>query len=128
MPKDLTVAAPKDRRAAVAEIGEALGGAGVNIEGLFGFAELGEVHVLVEDVVTARQALEHAGLTVVHERDVILRSLKRRDQPGTWGRLARRLTDAGVTIEFHYLASDTRIVIGVDDYDKAIAAIQIYGG
>ena len=128
MAMDLTVAVPADRPAAVAEIGEALGAAGVNIEGLFGSMTLGQVHVLVEDAAAARRAIEAAGHAVVEERNVILRSLKRRDQPGTWGRFARRLTDAGVAIEFHYLGTDTRIVIGVDDYDKAIAAIQVYGG
>jgi hypothetical protein len=128
MAKDLTVAVPEGRTAAIAEVGEALGAAGVNIEGLFGSARLGEVHVLVEDVPTARRALEGAGLEVRDERDVILRSLKARDQPGTWGRFARRLIDQGVTIEFHYMASNTRIVVGVDDFDRAIAAIQVYGG
>jgi hypothetical protein len=72
--------------------------------------------------------MEDAGLAVVDERAVILRGLKQRDLPGTWGRLARRLVERGVAIEFCYLATNTRIVIGVDDYDKAIAAIQIYGG
>jgi hypothetical protein len=42
--------------------------------------------------------------------------------------LARRLADAGVTIEFHYMASGTRIVVGVDDHERAIAAVQILGG
>lgn len=128
MATDLTVAVPEDRRSAIAEIGEALGRAGVNIEGLFGSARLGEVHVPVEDAAAARRAIEDADSPVIDERQVILRSLKQRNQPGTWGRLARRLTEAGVAIEFDYLATDTRIVIGVDNYDKAIAAIQIYGG
>jgi hypothetical protein len=76
----------------------------------------------------ARQALEEAGIEVGEERQVILRSMKVVGQPRSWGRFARRLTDAGVAIEFHYLATNTRIVVGVDDYQRAIAAIQVLGG
>jgi hypothetical protein len=128
VPRDFAIAVPEDRPTAVAEVGEALGAAGINIEGLSSASAGGVMHVLVADFAAARHAFEDAGLTVLDERDVILRSLKQRDRPGTWGRLARRLVERGVAIEFCYLATDTRIVIGVDDYDKAIAAIQIYGG
>jgi hypothetical protein len=128
MPKDLAVTVPGDDPAAFAAIGEALGGAGVNIEGTFGAVGLGEVHVLVGDPEAARRALEAAGLQVAPERDVVLRSMKAVNYPGSWGRLARRLLDAGVRIEFHYMATDTRIVIGVDDYDRAIVAMQVLGG
>jgi hypothetical protein len=50
------------------------------------------------------------------------------DQPGSWGRFARRLTDAEVAIEYHYLATNTRIVLAVDDYERAVSAIQVLGG
>src|SRR5215211_2044237 len=100
MAKDLTIAVPRDRSTVMAEVGEALGGAGVNIEGLSGTLRAGELHVLVEDVAAARRAIDDAGLAVSTERHVLLRSLKQRNQAGTWGRFARRLVERGITIEF----------------------------
>lgn len=128
MPKDITVIGWQDPADATARVGEALGGAGINIEGTFGSARLGEIHVLVEDPARARRALEQAGLQVGEERDVILRSMKVANRPGAWGRLVRRLADAQINIEFHYMATDTRVVVGVDDYDRAIVAMQALGG
>jgi hypothetical protein len=128
MAKDLAITGWDDQPGVNARIGEALGNANVNIEGTFGSGRLGEIHVLVEDPARARRVLEDAGFEVAAERDVLLRSMRVANRPGTWGRLARRLADAGVNIEFHYMATDTRIVVGVDDYDKAIAAMQVLGG
>lgn len=42
---------------------------------------------------------------------------------GAWGGLARRLADAGVNIDFHYLATDTRIVLADDDLEMGRAAV-----
>ena len=52
MPTDLTIEIPEDRPSGVAEVGEALGAAGVNIQGRFRAARHGEVHVLVEEAGT----------------------------------------------------------------------------
>jgi hypothetical protein len=128
MAKDLAVTGWDDGPAVNARIGEALGRADVNIEGTFGSARLGEVHLLVEDPARARRALEDAGFEVAEERDVILRSMKVANRPGSWGSIARRLADKNVNIEFHYMATDTRIVVAVDDYDRAITAMQVMGG
>ncbi len=128
MAKDLTISEWDDRPGIAASIGETLGNAGVNIEGTFGSAKLGEIHVLVEDVAAARHALHEAGFHVTEERDVLIRNMKVVDYPGAWGQLARRLGNEGVNIEFHYLASNTRIVVAVDDLDRAIMALQVLGG
>jgi hypothetical protein len=127
MAKDLAITGWRDARDVNARIGEALGAANVNIEGTFGSTRLGEVHVLVEDPAPARRALEEAGFEVA-ERNVVLRSMKVANRPGSWGLLSRRLAEAHVGVDFHYMATDTRIVVGVDDYDKAIAALQVMGG
>src|ERR671938_352497 len=97
MARDLSIKISPDRPELDAEIGEILGSAGVNIEGMFGSRKLGEIHVLVEDVAGAREALARAGLEVV-EREVLTRSMKVVDYPGTWGRLARRLISEGVNV------------------------------
>ena len=128
MPADLCIVGWADRPDGEAEIGEVLGRADVNIDGHFSARRLGEAHVLVGDPSAARRALEASGLEVADERPVILRSLKARDSPGTWGQLARRLAGAGVRIDFAYLASGTRIVVVVDDHGRAIRALQSMGG
>jgi hypothetical protein len=121
MAKDLAVSGWEDRPGVNAAIGEALGGAGINIDGTFGSGRLGEIHVLVEDEAGAAQALGDAGFTVGEPRDVLVLDIE--DRPGAWGALARRLADAGVNIDFHYLTTTARVAIGVDDLDKARAAV-----
>ena len=114
----------EDRPGALAHLGEATGAAGINLDGGCGFlCEEGAkavFHFLVEDPAAARQAFEAAGGDV-GEREVLVVDVD--DRPGELGRIARRITDAGVNIDLFYLAADTRFVIGVDDLDAARAAL-----
>jgi len=119
---DLTVIL-EDRPGTLADMGEALGKAGINIEGLCGFPSEGKgvIHILVEDGPTARRALDEAGLQVHSERQVLILDVE--DRPGEFGRICRRIANAGVNIDLVYLATNTRLVVGADDLDKARAAI-----
>jgi len=119
MAKDLTITGFADRPGAYAAIGEALGKAGINIEGMCGFG--GVLHVLVEDGAEARRAIEEAGLRVSETRDVLVVDIE--DRPGAWGELGHRLADAGVNLAFVYLATGTRVVLGADDVEQARAAV-----
>jgi hypothetical protein len=65
--------------------------------------------------------LENAGLQVGDARDVLVLEIE--DRPGAWGEVARRLANSGINIDFHYLATNTRVVIAVDDMEKARAAV-----
>ncbi len=122
MAKDLTVTGwGEDRPGINATLGEALGKAGVNIDGMFSCGKLGEIHILVEDTAAARRAVEEAGFEVSDERDVLV--LEVEDKAGAWGEVARRIADAGVNIDIHYLATSSRIVIAPDDIEKARAAV-----
>lgn len=123
MPKDLTITGFEDRPGVSAGIGEALGNAGVNIVGLFGSGRFGEIHVLVEDadVDSARRAIEGAGLSVGEAREAIV--VPTEDEPGSLGRLARKVADAGVNLEYLYVASDNRLVFVADDVEKARTAV-----
>ncbi|MFB0536425.1 MAG: ACT domain-containing protein [Anaerolineae bacterium] len=122
MTKDLTVIL-KDRPGTLADVGEALGKAGINIEGGCGFPCEGEgvLHILVEDAAAARRALEEIGLEVRGERQVLV--LKVEDGPGALGEVSRRIANAGANIDLVYLATNSRLVIGADDLDKARAAV-----
>jgi hypothetical protein len=123
MPTDLTVML-EDRPGSLADLGEALGGAGVNIDGLCGFPSggVGVIHVLVADGKAARRALESAGIMVSDERDVLVHEAE--DKPGMLGQVARKLADAGVNLDLIYKSTQTRLVIGADDLEGARVALR----
>jgi hypothetical protein len=122
MARDLTVIL-EDRPGTLADVGEALGKAGINIDGMCGFPceGRGVLHVLVEDAAGARRALEDAGMEVSGEREVLVFEIN--DRPGAFGEVARKIADAGVNVDLGYLATRTRLVIGADDLEKAQAAL-----
>ena len=122
MPTDLTIELD-DRPGELARLGEAVGGAGVNLEGLCAVVAGGraELHLTVEDAPAARGALEAVGLRVAGQQEVLVVACA--DEPGAVGRVARRMADAGVNITLVYLATETRLVLGVDDLEKARAAL-----
>lgn len=122
MSKDLTVIL-EDRPGTLADMGEALGKAGINIDGFCGFPSEGKgvIHILVEDVAAARRELQRAGLEVRGERQVLVLQIE--DRPGVLGDVTRRIAKAGVNIDLIYLATNTRLVIGADDLDRARAAV-----
>ena len=123
MTKDLTVIL-EDRLGELARVGEALGKAGMNIEGICGVTAEGRgiVHILVQDALKARRALEANHLQVSGELDVLVLEIE--DRPSVLGNIARRLASAGVNIHLAYLATSTRLVIGADDLEKARSALQ----
>lgn len=118
MHKDF-VLIPDDRPGVLARLGEAAGNAGINIEGISAFTGQGKgvIHVLVPDAEHALRALADAGLDVRAARDVMVVDVE--DTPGALGAICRRLADAGVNIEQAYLATNTRLVLAVDDLPKA---------
>ena len=122
MAKDLTVIL-ENRPGTLADMGEALGGAGINLDAMCGFPCEGRgiFHILVEDAGGARGALEAAGLTVESERDVFLFDAE--DRPGMLGETMRKLADAGVNVDLLYKATQTVLVIGADDLEKVGATL-----
>ncbi|MGH7586560.1 MAG: amino acid-binding ACT domain-containing protein [Gemmatimonadales bacterium] len=113
--KDLAIAL-ENRPGSLARMGEALGRAGVSIEGGGAWVVGGEgvAHFLFEDGAAARRALEATGIRVLAEREVVVQRLKQA-VPGQLGMLARRMADAGVNIEVLYSDHDHRLVLVVDD-------------
>ena len=79
MTTNLTVAL-NNRPGTLAEASDALGRAGVNIEGACGFVCDGQgvYHVLVEDSEQARKALIDAGFEIRGERQVVVASAENR--------------------------------------------------
>ena len=122
--KDLAIELD-DRPGALAEMGEALGQAGVSIEGggAWVVGGRGVAHFLFADGTAARRALEAAGLRVLAERDVVVQRL-RQDVPGQLGQLTRRMADAGVNIEVLYSDHDHQLILVVDDVLRARLASE----
>ena len=113
-----------DQPGELARVGEVLGRAGVNIEGLCAVTSGGgqaEVHVLVEDLEAALPALSRAGLAISAEQEVLVVALQ--DRPGALGAVSRRLGDAGVNISLAYLATHTRLVLAADSLAAARTAV-----
>ena len=124
MAKDLTVIV-EDRPGTLADLGEATGRAGVNIEGLCAMTGDGKgfIHILVEDAAAARKALEEAGFGIADEREAVVVDLK--DRPGAMGEVARDLAEAGVSVDVAYtIFAGVRLVIVTDDFEKARAALS----
>jgi hypothetical protein len=119
---DLTIELD-EKVGSVAAAAEALGKAGVNIEGICGFVVAGKGvgHVLVEDAGKARSALQTGGARVIGEQDALVLDIE--DKPGALGKLTRKIADAGVSLTAVYLATKTRVVIGAKDIEKARAAV-----
>ena len=88
--------------------------AGINING---YAEIeGTLHLLTADAPAARSALEAAGLKVAREADAAVADVT--DRPGVAARIFRQIADANVNVDFSYVATNNRIVIGASDVAK----------
>lgn len=113
--KDLSILL-ENRPGALAEMGEALGRAGVSIEGggVWVVGGKGAAHFLFADGAAARNALEAVGIKILAEREVVVQRLKQ-GVPGQLGQLMRRMADAGVNIEVLYSDHDHQLILVVDD-------------
>ena len=122
MAKDLTVIL-EDRPGTIADLGEALGKAGFNIDAVCGMPceGRGVIHVIVEDAAEARRVLEGGGFQVTDEREVLILEVENR--PGSLGEIARKIANAGVNIDLLYIASNNRLVVGVDNLEGARAVV-----
>ncbi len=109
-----------DRPGTAARVGETMGRAGVNIDGLSLFTSGGVAifHVLVspDEVEQAREAMRTAGIDLHGERSVWVAQLA--DRPGEMGRLLGALAGADVNCDLLYLDAHGRLVIGAEDMEE----------
>ena len=119
MATDLTVGLV-NRPGTLLRASDALGRAGINIEGACGYLAEGQgvYHVMVEDAERARRALIDAGLEIQAERPVVVTNVN--NQPGSAAAVLRRVADARANIDLLYVTMDGRLVLGGDD----VAAIR----
>ena len=107
----------------LADLGETMGEAGINLEGGCGvvFEGKGYIHLLVDDPQKARAALDAAGFLASIPEEVLIVPVKNR--PGGMGATARKLADAGVNIHLMYVAAGGKLALGVDDLEAAREAV-----
>jgi len=119
---DLTIGL-LDAPGTLARASDALGRAGVNIEGACGYVVDGHgiYHVLVQDAERARRALMDSGFEIQAERTVVVMPIENR--PGQAARLLRRVAEAHVNLDILYTTLDGQIVLGGADVDAIRRAV-----
>jgi hypothetical protein len=119
-PQDLEVHLP-DRAGALADLAQALGLAGVSLEGGGVFTDGGRAvaHYLVDDGPAALAAATAAGLGPAVVREVTMTRLDQ-ETPGQLGTLARLLGDAGVNVQVQYSDHAGNLVLLVSDEDARV--------
>ena len=108
---ELTVALQSNVPGALASALEAIARAGINIDGLT--EQEGTMHLLTRDAPATQRALRAAGVRVRAERTVVL--IEVADRPGVAAGVFRRIADAGLNVDFSYLAMRDRLVVGGAD-------------
>jgi hypothetical protein len=122
MTTDLTIGLV-DRPGTLARASDALGRAGVNIDGACGYASDGQgvYHVLVRDAERARRALMDSGFEIQAERQVVVLPIENR--PGEAASLLRRVAEADVNLDILYTTLDGQIVLGGNDVNAIRRAL-----
>jgi hypothetical protein len=123
MLEEIVITVDDDQPGLLAEMGELLGSAGVNIHTLAASNINGQgiVHLVVDDGDDAAEALTSNGFKVDGTREVIAVTLD--DRPGELGRYCRKLSEAGVSVKAVYVArrdaGETELIFSVDDLEAA---------
>ena len=125
MPYDLTIVL-NDIPGALAQVGETMGEAGINIEGYCSFSSAGKsyLHILVNEMEGVREALGEINLEIDHQREVFTVDVD--DRPGELGKVARFIANSGVNIDMVYMGTNTRLVLCAFDSEAARAAVDRY--
>jgi hypothetical protein len=115
-----------NRPGELAKASEALAAKGVNIAtvGALGSGDQGFVGLLTSEDVAARAALDEAGVTY---RTCPCVTVTVPNRPGELAKVTRRLSDAGINLEFvapTALTDPATIAMGVSDADAARAALS----
>ena len=116
--QDMTFIIGPDR--AVAELWDVLGAVDIVMEASCTYPSMEgrNVHIVVsdEDADRAREALLAAGFGAVDRHEVLIADIE--VAPGSLGRLARKIADAGAKLNILYMATGDRVVVGADDLTK----------
>ncbi|MEW6329762.1 MAG: ACT domain-containing protein [Candidatus Micrarchaeota archaeon] len=124
--KEVTIVT-KNRVGALADVCEALGKFGVNIQAISaqGIGDSGVIRLITTDEKTAQKVLERAGFSV-RLGDVL--TLKLFDRPGELGKIARKLANAEISIDSVYILGkergSTEVAITAGKIEEAARALK----
>ena len=123
MAQDYTVMLP-NHPGVLANLSNKMCIAGINIEGISGtqYQDKVVLHLLFDKGQEAQVLLNKNKITVMSTREVLVVDIV--DKPGELGKIAQKMANAEVNIDFVYLATNNRLVLGVDDPEKAIVALD----
>jgi len=123
MSLDFTVMLP-NRPGILANLSNRFGEADINIEGISGTQYQDKVilHLIFDKSQEAQALLNKSKITVMSVREVLVVDIV--DKPGELTKIAQKMANAEVNIDFIYLATNNRLVLGVDDPEKAIVALD----
>ena len=113
-----------DQPGELARLGDVLGQAGANIEGLCALTSAGgaaEVHILVQDRRPLSKRSSAPGSRSSQRKKVIVLTID--DRPGMLGEVAHKLGSADVNLTTAYLATNTRLVLAADNLAAAKSAL-----
>jgi hypothetical protein len=128
--KEITIVAKNDV-GALAQVAEALGNVGVNIEAISAYSTDSRAvfRVLTNDVTTTMKVLAKVPHVQTTESDIIV--IKLQNRPGELGKLARKLANKSVNLESVYIVSKkedyTEVAVRptVNDFSKAKEALNV---
>jgi hypothetical protein len=109
----------EDTPGSLAQLGDALGDARVNIEAIHGKTREGKgfVEFIPDNIDRTARALQAAGIPYTTREVLIVRVL---DEPGTLGEVALVMARAQINIDSVYVTTRGFVVLGVDDLSGAI--------
>jgi len=113
-----------NRPGVLADLSTKMGKAGINIEGISGtqYQDKVVLHLLFDKGPEAQALLSKNKFTIMSVREVLVVDVV--DKPGELAKIAQKMANAEVNIDFVYLATNNRLVLGVDDPEKAIVALD----
>jgi len=124
--KQIVIPVP-NRPGVVADVSEALGAAGVNIEEMDaeGAVDNGVIILMVDHYDLALRALQEAGFQAITEDALVL---KLHNEPGSLAKVARRLEAAAINIRSlriaKHLGEFTLVTLVADRQEEARALLQ----
>jgi hypothetical protein len=117
----------QDKPGTLAKATEAIAQQQINLEGGATFKCGGEgiFHALFKtekDATSAKTSLEKSGFKVRSQTPVIVTEAE--DKPGGAAKIYRAIADEEVNLNFTYVATNNRVVIGSDDPQKVTDALR----
>jgi len=123
MAQDFMVMLP-NRPGVLANLSSRMEKAGITIEGISGtqYQDKVVLHLLFDKEDEASALLRKNKITIMSTREVLVVEIV--DKPGELGKITQKMANAEVNIDFVYLATKSRLVLGVDDPEAAIVALD----